>query len=209
MNVALLLLQVATNAQLGYRFTLPSGFVAFPAGRSQPDVVDCWTEIAAPSSGGALILCIQRMHATMGRERLKQADLPPQVRLIAMKWKGFEIDGIRTDTVQAGFPVAAYAAQVNEAFTLSKGEAPILELNAAERGHIRVRGWDRADYSVETCKVAAAEMAMQDSGLPVKTDSAAGYEPERVGTIVGWIAGIGIGVLVVRMVVARRRSRSV
>ena len=48
-------------------------------------------------------------------------------------------------------------AQVNESFTMSKGEAPILELNAAERGHIRVRGWDRADYSVETCKIAAAE----------------------------------------------------
>jgi DUF4097 and DUF4098 domain-containing protein YvlB len=48
-------------------------------------------------------------------------------------------------------------AQVNESFTLSKGEAPILELNAADRGHIRVRGWDRADYSVETCKIAAAE----------------------------------------------------
>ena len=47
-------------------------------------------------------------------------------------------------------------AQVNESFTLSKGEAPILELNAADRGHIRVRGWDRADYSVETCKIAAA-----------------------------------------------------
>src|ERR1035441_10428525 len=48
-------------------------------------------------------------------------------------------------------------AQVNESFTLSKGEAPILELNAADRGHIRVRGWDRADYSVETCKIAAAD----------------------------------------------------
>ena len=46
---------------------------------------------------------------------------------------------------------------MNEAFTLSKGEAPILELNAAERGQIRVRGWDRADYSVETCKIAVAE----------------------------------------------------
>jgi len=48
-------------------------------------------------------------------------------------------------------------AQVNESFTLSKGEAPTLELNAADRGQIRVRGWDRADYSVETCKIAAAE----------------------------------------------------
>lgn len=48
-------------------------------------------------------------------------------------------------------------AQVNESFTLSKGEAPILELNAAERGNIHVLGWDHADFSVETCKLAAAE----------------------------------------------------
>ena len=48
-------------------------------------------------------------------------------------------------------------AQVNDAFTLSKGEAPILELNAIEGGQIRVRGWDRADYSVETCKIAVAD----------------------------------------------------
>jgi len=32
-------------------------------------------------------------------------------------------------------------------------------------------------------------MAMKDSGLPVKSDTASGYEPERVGTIVG--SGIG------------------
>jgi len=37
--------------------------------------------------------------------------------------------------------------------------------------------------------LAAAEMAMKDSGLPVKSDTASGYEPERVGTIVG--SGIG------------------
>ena len=48
-------------------------------------------------------------------------------------------------------------AQVNESFTLSKGEAPMLEINAVDRGNIRVRGWDHADYSVETCKVAVAE----------------------------------------------------
>jgi len=48
-------------------------------------------------------------------------------------------------------------AQLNDSFTLSKGEAPLLELNAADRGHIRVRGWDRADYSVETCKIAVAD----------------------------------------------------
>ncbi|MEN9799726.1 MAG: Beta-ketoacyl-acyl carrier protein synthase [Pseudomonadota bacterium] len=37
--------------------------------------------------------------------------------------------------------------------------------------------------------VAAAEMAMKDSGLPVGTDKPGGYEAERVGVIVG--SGIG------------------
>ena len=48
-------------------------------------------------------------------------------------------------------------SQVNQTFTLSKGEAPILEMNAADHGQIHVRGWDHADYSVETCKIAAAD----------------------------------------------------
>jgi DUF4097 and DUF4098 domain-containing protein YvlB len=48
-------------------------------------------------------------------------------------------------------------AQINESFTLSRGEAPILEINAEDRGNIRVRGWDHADYSVETCKIAVGD----------------------------------------------------
>src|SRR5919197_5635936 len=48
-------------------------------------------------------------------------------------------------------------AQANESFSLRQSEAPILELNAADHGHIRVRGWDRGEYSVETCKIAVAE----------------------------------------------------
>jgi hypothetical protein len=48
--------------------------------------------------------------------------------------------------------------QANDAVTLSRGEAPILEVDdAAGRGVVSVRGWDRQDYSVETCKIAAAE----------------------------------------------------
>jgi DUF4097 and DUF4098 domain-containing protein YvlB len=48
-------------------------------------------------------------------------------------------------------------AQVNESFTLRRSEASLLELNASERGHITVRGWDRGEYSVETCKIAVAD----------------------------------------------------
>ena len=77
----------------------------------------------------------------------------------AAKNRGFNlnIDGNAESCAELKVRSTGEMAQVNESFTLSKGEAPILELNAAERGHIRVRGWDRADYSVETCKIAAAD----------------------------------------------------
>lgn len=47
-------------------------------------------------------------------------------------------------------------AQLNQTFTLSKGEAPLLEIHAGDRGQVHVQAWDHADYSVETCKIAVA-----------------------------------------------------
>src|SRR2546423_15672500 len=44
-------------------------------------------------------------------------------------------------------------SQVNQSFTLSKGEAPILEMNASDRGQIHVRAWAHASYSIERCKI--------------------------------------------------------
>ena len=48
-------------------------------------------------------------------------------------------------------------AQAVESFTLQRAEAPTLEINGADRGGIRVRAWDRAEYSLEACKIAVAE----------------------------------------------------
>src|SRR5437870_2069511 len=49
-------------------------------------------------------------------------------------------------------------AQAAETFTLSRSEAPILEIqDSAGKSVMRVRGWDRADYVVEACKIAAAD----------------------------------------------------
>ena len=47
-------------------------------------------------------------------------------------------------------------AQAAESFTATKSEAPTLEVSGLEKANIRVRGWDRPDYSVEACKLAAA-----------------------------------------------------
>lgn len=48
-------------------------------------------------------------------------------------------------------------AQATEKFTLSRGEAPTLELNAGDHGAVTVRGWKQSEYTVEACKIAVAE----------------------------------------------------
>jgi hypothetical protein len=48
-------------------------------------------------------------------------------------------------------------AQANETYNLSKSEAPILEMLGMDKTVLQVRGSDRADYSVEACKIAVAE----------------------------------------------------
>ena len=179
---AALLLQVASNAQLGYRFPVPQGFEPFAAGRSQPDVLDCWTDPAG------LVLCVQRMHGTLGQEHLRASDLPRGTRLSTMKWKGFDIDVIRTDTVESGSPVVIYAVQVPlrpEAIQLVLA-GPSAQASGGE-----------------------AILASVLAGLEGQTNWLSSSERAgRLGTIVGWIVGIAIGVLIVRMVVTRRRARS-
>jgi len=93
----MLLLQTqATSAELGYRFALPSGFTAFPEGRSQKDMVDCWSEATPVSAHGAMILCVQRMHGVLPREAMRQADLPATTQLVSFKWKAFDLQGLRS-----------------------------------------------------------------------------------------------------------------
>jgi len=49
-------------------------------------------------------------------------------------------------------------AQAAETFSLSRSEAPILEIaDSTGKSVIRVRGWDRAEIAVEACKIAAAD----------------------------------------------------
>ena len=49
-------------------------------------------------------------------------------------------------------------AQINEAVTLGARDLSALELeDPAGRSVVRVRGWDRPEYAIETCKIAVAE----------------------------------------------------
>jgi len=48
-------------------------------------------------------------------------------------------------------------AQAAERFELSRGEASTIELNAGERGVVKVKGWKQPGYLVEVCKTAVSE----------------------------------------------------
>src|SRR6267154_2058825 len=115
LHAVLLALQAAGNADLGYVMSLPDGFGAIPAefaGGRAGDAVGCWAGEGSQSNQGAIVLCVQRMHATLGREHLKPSDLPARSQLVTVRWNGLDIDAIRTDTAQTGAAITVYTAQV-------------------------------------------------------------------------------------------------
>ncbi|HWC97410.1 MAG TPA: hypothetical protein VG456_11685 [Candidatus Sulfopaludibacter sp.] len=59
-------------------------------------------------------------------------------------------------------------AQSADKFSMQRSEVAVLELNAADRGVIKVRGWSQSGYAVEACKIAVAE----DRGQAERTLSA-------------------------------------
>jgi len=181
------MLQVASNADLGYVMSLPGGFVSIPAefagGR---DVVACWAGEGSQPSQGALVLCVQRMHATLGRDHLKSSDLPPRSQLITLRWNGLDIDAIRTDTASAGAPITVYTAQV----PLRKEAIQVVVAGPSAR----------ATESLATLNSVLRSLKGETNWLS-STERAG-----RLGTIVGWVVGIAIGLLIVRMVVTRRKA---
>jgi hypothetical protein len=183
----LLLVQVVASSELGYRMTLPDEFVRITEFIPFPgkDIVDCWGVDA--SGGGHLFLCLERMHTVLGRERLKPDDLTPGTELMAVRWQGFDIDATKTDTVLSGPPIVVYRAQVplkREAIRVIVA-APRAATAQAQATLTRVLGSLKGESNWPTSERA-----------------------ERSGSIVGWILGIAIGLIVVRMVVIRRRTRA-
>lgn len=100
------------NDELGYILTPPPGVQEFPEGLSQKDVVACWTEATPVSDAGAIVLCVQRMRGTLPREAMKQSEVPAPTQVVTYKWKGFDINGLRTLTEQNGRSVFVLVAQV-------------------------------------------------------------------------------------------------
>ena len=182
------MLQVTSNADLGYVMSLPDGFVSIPAEfAGARDVVACWAGEGAQPAQGALVLCVQRMHAPLGREHLKSSDLPPKSQLITVRWNGLDIDAIRTDTASAGAPITVYTAQV----PLRKEAIQVVVAGPSAR----------ATESLATLNTVLGSLKGETNWLS-STERAS-----RLGRIVGWVIGIVIGLLIVRIVFTRRRLR--
>jgi hypothetical protein len=184
----LLLVQVVANSELGYRMTLPDEFVRITEFIPFPgkDIVDCWGGDA--SGGGHLILCVERLRTQLGRERLKPADLSPGAELLTVPWQGFDIDAIRTDTVRSGAPVVVYRARV-----------PLRR----EAMQVIVAAPRAATAQAQATLTAVLGSLKGESNWPTSEQRA-----ERSGSIVVWILGIAIGLIVLRILVTRRRDRA-
>ena len=185
--LALLSQTQATNAELGYRFALPSGFTAFPEARAQKDMVDCWSEATPVSAHGAMILCVQRMHGVLPREAMRQQDLPPSTQLVTFKWKEFDLQALRSlVSPQGGEQAFVLVAQV----PLRREAVQLFLSGPADQ---EARG-----QTLMTATLASLE---GESNWLTSTERAG-----RLGTAAGW--WIGIAAAVIAVLVWRKRRRA-
>jgi hypothetical protein len=111
--LAFLLQAQASDSTLGYQFTVPEGFVSFPEGReSNPDLVECWSEETPASAQGAMVLCVQRLHGVLGRDAMRQDELPVGARFTPLRWHEFELQGVRAQVERDEGPSFTLVAQV-------------------------------------------------------------------------------------------------
>ena len=186
--LALLLQTQATNAELGYRFMVPSGFAAFPEGRGQKDMVDCWSEATPASAHGAMILCVQRMHGVLPRDAMKPEDVPATTQLVSFKWKEFDLQGLRSLVSQAGERVFVLVTQVP-----LKPEAVQLLLSGPA---------DQETRGQALMTEALASLEGESNWLT------ASERAGRLGTAAGWWIGIAVTVTAVLMWRKRRQARA-
>ncbi|HUF28765.1 MAG TPA: hypothetical protein VMM18_17420 [Gemmatimonadaceae bacterium] len=87
-----------THSELGFTLIVPDGFVDDAELLLQPDVVFGWYEPRSEYEG-TIVLAVQRLRYTLGRDRPSAADLPdPAMELVTFRWRGFDLDGVKAIT---------------------------------------------------------------------------------------------------------------
>ncbi len=177
------------NAELGYSLTPPEGFTPYPEGRVQKDIVDCWIEATPASDGGAIVLCVQRLRATIGREPMRQEELTSRnLQRATFKWKAFDIEGVRGTVDRNGVSVVGLVAQVP-----LRHEAIQLIVSTPQDQEAR----------------AGALLATTLQSLEGESNWLTATErSERLGRIAGLAIGIAVALIGVRIWRKRQQARS-
>ncbi len=102
-----------SNAELGYTLTVPEGFVAYAAGKTSADIVDCWIEKLPASDAGAITLCVERLHGTLSREPMTADQLgSPNLLLTSFRWNEFDVEGVEGVPTPENGHTSTFVAQV-------------------------------------------------------------------------------------------------
>ncbi len=177
------------NAELGYSLRPPDGFTAYPEGHVQKDIVDCWIEATPASANGAIVLCVQRLHGTIGREGMRQEDLAARnLQRVSFKWKGFDVDGVRGMAERDRIPVVGLVSQVP-----LRHEAIQLIVSAPQDQEARAH-----DLMASTLLTLEGESNWLSEA----------ERSERLGRIAGLVIGVAVGLIGVGIWRKRRRARS-
>jgi DUF4097 and DUF4098 domain-containing protein YvlB len=87
----------------------------------------------------------------------------------------FSVDGSGETCADLHVRSSGEIAQAADHYTLQRADVAVLEVNASDNGVIRVRGSARNDYSIDVCRIAAAQdRATADRMLQSLTVSHAG-----------------------------------
>lgn len=174
------------NNELHFSFTPPAGFAPYAEGITSPDDLYSFAKGDPGSEHGAIVLQVQRMRGTIGRDATDLAIIPKELQATAkvVHWHGFPLQQLRT--VQQG--MIMHLVQVP-----TKGEAIQLIVGGAPQ-------WE-----------AELEPALQSTLLSLDAESNWLTDSERMQTIAMGIAkttvlvAVAIGVIVT---IRRRRQNA-
>lgn len=110
-SAALVAGETVSNRQLGYRLSVPDGFVQDPE-MVQGKVVCAFQRSPTANQKMGTFILVTRLGGVLGREKLDRkevAALNPHITIITEKWKEFDIEVFR---VPEAFDLLTFTAQV-------------------------------------------------------------------------------------------------
>jgi hypothetical protein len=106
--------ETVSNQPLGFRLSVPDGFVQDPT-KARGDILFAFMRPAAPGDKANSGIMVSRMRGVMGREKIDPkliATKAPKITVVTEKWKDFEIEVTRVPEEFGPVKVVTFNAQV-------------------------------------------------------------------------------------------------